>query len=110
MRLTTSDPTRVVTARISHPQGSSSGWHKHPGPVIVTVTQGTLTFYSADDPTCSPRRVHAGQTVVEPGGAAAPAHLAVNEGSEDVKLIVTAFAPAGLFPRIDAPAPANCRF
>src|SRR5436190_23090887 len=32
----------------------SSGWHTHPGPSLVIVTQGTVTEYRGDDPTCTP--------------------------------------------------------
>ncbi len=32
----------------------SSGWHTHPGPSLVIVTQGTVTEYDGDDPTCAP--------------------------------------------------------
>jgi hypothetical protein len=32
----------------------SSGWHTHPGPSLVIVTQGTVTAYDGDDPTCTP--------------------------------------------------------
>ena len=32
----------------------SSGWHTHPGPSLVIVTQGTVTAYEGDDPTCTP--------------------------------------------------------
>jgi hypothetical protein len=39
----------------------STGWHKHPGPVYITVTSGELTFYELDDPTCSPHVYKAGQ-------------------------------------------------
>jgi quercetin dioxygenase-like cupin family protein len=111
MRMATNAATSVVTAEVLHPPGSSSGWHKHPGPAIITVAQGTLTFYFDDDPACSPTRVHQGETVIEEGGDDSPAHYAVNEGETDVKLLVTLFATRGVFPRIDVPeeeAPANC--
>ena len=34
--------------------GGHTGWHSHPGPVFVTIQAGTMTFYDADDLTCSP--------------------------------------------------------
>jgi hypothetical protein len=49
--------------------------------------------------------------VIEGGGARSPAHYAVNEGSETVRLFVTLFAPRGVFARIDVPEaepPGNC--
>jgi hypothetical protein len=26
---------------------------RHPGPVLIQVVKGTVTFYEADDPSCS---------------------------------------------------------
>src|SRR5215216_3187299 len=31
--------------------GGSTGWHSHPGPVVVLIKSGALTFYSSEDPT-----------------------------------------------------------
>src|SRR4051812_27347780 len=49
----------VVVRRHDYAPYSSTGWHQHPGPVFITVQSGTLTFYEADDPTCSPHIVRA---------------------------------------------------
>ena len=34
--------------------GGSTGWHTHPGPSFVIVTQGSVTVYEGDDKTCTP--------------------------------------------------------
>lgn len=110
MRIGINSATTVVTAEVIHPPGSPSGTST-PGAAIITVAQGTLKFYFGDDPTCSPTRVHERETVIEEGGADSPAHYAVNEGTETVRVLVTLFAPNGAFPRIDVPvAPGNCPF
>jgi hypothetical protein len=41
MRIQTNHATDTLTAQVIHPPGSSSGWHKDAGPVIVTVVEGT---------------------------------------------------------------------
>jgi hypothetical protein len=46
---------------------ASTGWHHHPGPVFISVTQGTLTFYEVDDPSCTPHVYSAGQGFVDYG-------------------------------------------
>src|SRR5439155_14221647 len=46
---------------------ASTGWHTHPGPVLITVLQGTVTFYEYDDPTCTPKVVTVGQGYVDDG-------------------------------------------
>ena len=38
-------PVDVGVRRHDYAIGSHTGWHTHPGPVFITVTQGTLTYY-----------------------------------------------------------------
>src|SRR5256714_15676524 len=44
------DNTDIVVVSIVVTPGGNSGWHYHPGPVLVTVKTGTITFYMGDDP------------------------------------------------------------
>jgi quercetin dioxygenase-like cupin family protein len=85
--------------------GASSGWHSHPGLSIVTVTQGAIWDYRAEDPNCKPRIITAGQGWVEPGNHV---HLVRNEGAVEAKWTTTAIRPAGSQGRIDQPAPPHC--
>ena len=85
--------------------GGTFGWHSHPGPSLVIVKSGTATFYMADDPTCSPQVVQAGQGFIDDGH---DTHVVRNEGSVDLVTVVVSFVPAGFARRIDEPAPANC--
>ena len=85
--------------------GGTFGWHSHPGPSLVNVKSGTATFYMADDPTCSPQVVEAGQAFVDDGH---DTHVVRNEGSSDLVTVVVSLVPAGFQRRIDEPAPANC--
>jgi quercetin dioxygenase-like cupin family protein len=87
--------------------GGHFGWHSHPGPSLVIVKSGTSTFYSGDDPDCTPHRYPAGTAYVDPGGAV---HIARNEGSEELVVIVTRLIPAGAAARIDEASPGNCPF
>jgi hypothetical protein len=48
------DPTRsfaggssVYTSHARITAGQSTGWHTHPGPVLVTIVHGSLTLYDA---------------------------------------------------------------
>lgn len=74
---------------------SNTGWHTHPAPVLITVKEGTLWFYEADDPTCTPKVVTAGQGYVDEG----PGHIAVNPSMDvpavDISVILA--APHGMF-------------
>src|SRR4029077_12020816 len=43
----------VVVRQLTIAPGGNSGWHSHPGPVLVLVTQGSVVNYHANDPTCT---------------------------------------------------------
>ncbi len=81
--------------------GGSTGWHTHPGPVFITVTQGEVTFYEVDDPTCSPTVVRAGQGYVDTGHG----HIGRNETGNPAKDVVVVIAPVGAPFRSELPAP-----
>ncbi len=56
----------TVMQKITIAPGGYTGWHSHPGPVVVLV-KGSLTLYSGDDPTCTGRTYTAGQAFVDSG-------------------------------------------
>ena len=86
---------------------SSTGWHAHPGPVFITVTQGQLTFYEYDDPTCTPHVVSAGQGYVDSGHG----HIGRNETDQPAQDISVIVAPVGGAFRSELPAPGpHCGF
>jgi quercetin dioxygenase-like cupin family protein len=106
--LRTRQTTDVAAAQLSIAPGGTTGWHTHPGPVIIAITAGALTFYSGDDPDCAPTVYAAGTGFVDPGGG--HVHIARNEGSVSVELVQLGFTPVGADVRIDAPDPGNCDF
>lgn len=96
-----------VDTHLYDPLGST-GWHKHPGPVYITVTSGQLTFYEFDDPTCSPHVYSKGQGFVDFGGG----HIGINQdpinSASDVTVAITSVG--GVF-RTELPAGnPNCSF
>ena len=107
VELKSHDNTDIAVANIVVIPGGHSGWHYHPGPVLVVVKTGTITFYMGDDPTCSPQVHPAGTTFIENGGMVG---MARNEGAVDATVVATFFVPAGSPTRIDATAPGNCAF
>jgi hypothetical protein len=115
------DNTDIAVSNVVVAPGGTSGWHSHPGPVLVIVKTGTITFYRAgkhggqngDDEngdngknagTCSRTVYPAGSAFVE---VPAPGHvmLAKNEGSTETTVTATYFAPPGAALRIDQPWP-----
>ena len=119
------DNTDIAVSNVVVAPGGTSGWHSHPGPVLVIVKTGTITFYRAgkhggqngddanghngpNEPTCSRTDYPAGSAFVE---VPAPGHvmLAKNEGSTETTVTATYFAPPGAALRIDQPWPGgNC--
>lgn len=87
-------------------QGGSTGWHTHPGHSLIIVTQGTVTAYEGDDPSCTPRKYTVGMGLVDAGGD--HVHLIRNEDSGDARTVAVQLIPAGATRRIDAPAPQAC--
>ena len=95
-----SEHLTVVENRVA--PGGSFGWHSHPGPSLVIVKSGTLTFYEASDPTCTPSVHTVGDAYVDEG---TDVHVARNEGTVEAIVIVTRLIPDGAAPRIDEPDP-----
>jgi Cupin domain len=90
----------IPTAAVPVPM---TGWHQHPGPIFVTVTQGTLTYYELGDPTCTPHVVSAGQGFVDTGDG----HIVRNESGQPAEDISVITAPVGGAFRIELPPNAN---
>lgn len=90
----------ISTQTITFQPGGQSGWHTHPGPVFISVKEGTMTFY---DTNCNATVRSAGQGFLDTGVSP---HLARNESGSPAINVVTYFAPPHAPTlRIDAPAP-----
>jgi hypothetical protein len=94
--------------------GGSTGWHTHPGHSLIIVTEGSVTAYDADVPSCAPT-VYTSKSVngvanmgfVDPGGD--HAHLLRNDGPGIARSVAVQLIPAGELRRIDiAQTPAGC--
>lgn len=95
-----------VTQQIVIAGGGHTGWHSHPGPVLVTVKSGALRLIYADDASCQGTVYEAGESFIDRGDATV--HIARNASLEDpVELWATYFVPGppGTMARIDAPDP-----
>jgi len=104
LELKSHDETDVqVRSAIAAP-GSYSGWHTHPGPVILVIKTGALTIYDASDPDCR-ATVHTAGTAFFEGTTP---HNVRNEGAVAVEYGTVYFVPAGGPTRIEADFPPNC--
>jgi quercetin dioxygenase-like cupin family protein len=100
--------TDVVTVQNTITPGGFSGWHSHPGVVILVLQAGQLTVFTeriAGGP-CQSATYTAGQVFFE-----LPQNMqnTVNTGSVDAVVAVTfTNVPHGGSVRIDQPNPGDC--
>jgi quercetin dioxygenase-like cupin family protein len=103
VKLHTKGATDVAVQMITSPPGGSSGWHSHPGVVLVAVQSGTVTLYDAH---CHTTQYGPGQAFVEVGDHAL---LVRNNTTSPAVLYVTLIVPKSAPSlRIDKPQPATC--
>ncbi len=95
----------VAMVTVTIEPGGSSGWHHHPGVVVIAVQSGTATHY---DSRCNKHVYRAGDAFVE---ASNQAHVVRNNGSVNAVFQVTFLVPTrtpatGLL--VDEPQPEGC--
>jgi quercetin dioxygenase-like cupin family protein len=100
IKFQTKDPTDLVTQQVTFATGTNSGWHHHPGVILVLVKAGTVTVH---DENCQTTAYSAGHAFIE--GGTEPMMVS-NEGSETAIDVATQVAPAGSAFRIEDDPPA----
>lgn len=97
-------PNDVLQAQLVFQPGGDTGWHTHPGPVIVVIKSGALTEIHAN-----------GCITVHPAGSvfyesAGEVHRAINQTGQVTEVYVTFISPAGVPPLQPAGDPGRtCR-
>ena len=111
LKLDTRGDSDIYVTRNAIAVDGQSGWHTHPGPSLVIVTQGTVTEYDGDDPSCTPHVYSASGTnsFVDIGSGAV--HIIRDESGSVAKTVVVQLIQKAATRRIDVtPAPGNCSF
>ena len=90
----------VYVTKHTFDPGGQTGWHSHPGPSLITIVQGTLTFYHDD---CTSETFTAGQSLTDLG--CGDIHNAVNEGATPAIDVAVQIVPHGAPRRIDVDNP-----
>jgi hypothetical protein len=102
VKFQTKGPTDVRVQRIDIAPGGNSGWHHHPGVVIVTVASGAVTFTHSD---CSSTTygpgLPTGAVFVESGDD--PARASSADGATVYATFVAPHADPPVFRIEDAP-------
>jgi quercetin dioxygenase-like cupin family protein len=93
------DSDLYITQNTIQP-GGQSGWHTHPGPSMVTVTEGTVTVYHDD---CTSETYTAGQTFNDLG--CGDVHNVRNETGVVAKTVAVQIVPHLAQRRIDVNDP-----
>jgi quercetin dioxygenase-like cupin family protein len=101
VKFQTKDPTDVLVQTISFLPGGTSGWHFHPGVVIVVVESGQVTTHDAS---CQTATYGPHQSFVESG---TEPFMVSNESATDKAVVyATLVVPAGSPFRIETAPPA----
>ena len=79
--------------------GGRTGWHSHPGLLMITVKEGGVDLYDKD---CVKHTYVAGQSFTE----SADPHALLNSGSGNVRLLISYITKKGEPRRIEHPQPA----
>lgn len=77
-------------------------WHYHNGPVILTVTAGTLTLIGSD---CNSWDISAGQTYIESAGQVLVGKAFASKNTENVQWFTTRIYPEGAPDPVPVDAP-----
>jgi quercetin dioxygenase-like cupin family protein len=64
IKFQTKDPVDMITQKVTFAPQATSGWHYHPGVVLVVVESGEVTTHDAN---CNTKTYGAGQAFVESG-------------------------------------------
>jgi len=103
IHLKAKEPISVKTTySIVAPTGALLGWHYHNGPVILTVTAGTLTLF---DSSCGSRDIAAGQTYIESTGQVLVAKAFASKNPASVQWFTTRLYPQGATDPVSVDAP-----
>jgi quercetin dioxygenase-like cupin family protein len=95
----------IAIVKLEISPGGSTGWHHHPGVVMVAVDFGSVTEY---DPECHPTVIDAGKGFAESNSEV---HLVRNEGDVTAVLYATFLIPSATPPggqTISDPQPKEC--
>ena len=98
-KLVTSGPSNFIVQDVSYAPGGHTGWHSHPGVLLVSVISGSIEWYDAN---CQRTVYNVGDSLTENTAT----HYVRNVGSVDAHFMVTYVLAKGQARRIDQPAPA----
>lgn len=100
IKFQTKGPTDLVTQQVTFAPHAYSGWHHHPGVILVLVVSGHVTTH---DENCQTKTYGPGEAFVESGTA--PFMVSNESDTETAVDVATQVAPAGSAFRIEDDPP-----
>jgi quercetin dioxygenase-like cupin family protein len=100
VKFQTKEPTDLVTQQVTFAPHAYSGWHHHPGVILVLVVSGHVTTH---DENCQTKTYGPGEAFVESGTA--PFMVSNESDTETAVDIATQVAPAGSSFRVEDDPP-----
>ena len=110
LHLKTLDDSDIGVDRLTVQPGGVSGWHTHPAPTFITVTQGTIEWFDAA--TCDATTYTAGESFIEPQYRAHNVRNPAAAGGQVAEFIAVVIKPVGFVGptfRIDRDLPSSCQ-
>ncbi|HSS61692.1 MAG TPA: cupin domain-containing protein [Candidatus Limnocylindrales bacterium] len=104
VQFSTKHATDVYVQQVDISPGGSSGWHEHPGLVVVAVATGAVVVTVGCE---AARQFSAGQSFVEP--PLTPMLVANASSTSPAQNFAAVVVPAGRAPRIELPGAPDCR-
>jgi quercetin dioxygenase-like cupin family protein len=101
IKFQTKDATDLVTQQVTFAPGAYSGWHHHPGVILVLVKSGHVTTH---DENCQTKTYGPREAFVESGTE--PFMVSNESATETAVDVATQVAPAGSSFRIEDDPPA----
>ena len=97
----TEGASNVIVQDVVFAPGGTTGWHEHPGVLVLTLTadSGSVDWYDAK---CVKHVYNAGDSWTE----STSLHDVVNNSTSNAHFIVSYLVPKGVGKRTDEPAPA----
>ena len=103
VKFSTEEATDVYVQQVDIAAGGISGWHEHPGLVLVSVAVGAVNVTTGCD---GGHLYSTGQTFVEP--PLTPMMVANASSTAIAQNFATVVVPAGRAPRIELAGPPSC--
>jgi quercetin dioxygenase-like cupin family protein len=103
VKFSTEEATDVYVQQVDIAPGGISGWHEHPGLVMVAVATGAVNVTTGCD---GGHQYSAGQSFVEP--PLTPIMVANASSAAPAQNFATLVVPAGRAPRIELPGAPDC--